>query len=83
MIEVLFQELDRGEPRPSPDHRPAEPEMPQPEEIINDMFMDDNDINDEPINNDDINLINNDININDDANEIQAEEGPAQPRYFL
>uniref|UniRef100_A0A0M3KB80 Serine/threonine protein kinase n=1 Tax=Anisakis simplex TaxID=6269 RepID=A0A0M3KB80_ANISI len=74
--------LDRGEPRPSPAHWPAEPEIPQPEEFdenINDMFMDDNDINEDDINQP--NDINNDAN--DDTNEVQAEEGPAQPRYFL
>ncbi|VDK28478.1 unnamed protein product [Anisakis simplex] len=74
--------LERRGPTPSsgPQNRPAEPQ-PQPEEFMG-IFYGGEDDNDELTDND-ANQIQINDNNNDDTNTTQAEEGPAQPRYFL
>ncbi|VDK48740.1 unnamed protein product [Anisakis simplex] len=76
--------LDRRGPNPSPgpqEERPAEP-LPQPEEPFMGIFYGGEE-DEEELTDNDANQPQPNDNTNDETNPTQAEEGPAQPRYFL
>ncbi|VDK23690.1 unnamed protein product [Anisakis simplex] len=79
-VPVTEDILDRREPTPSPGPQPTEPQ-PQPEDEFMGIFYGGEELTDNEDDNNNQQVTND--NTDNNTNTTQAEEGPAQPRYFL